>query len=80
MAAVITNTTIEIKVPDRLLSSVYGENGNNLARLRQISGARVILQEPNPGTREGTIVISGTPDETQAAQNLLQAFILTGSS
>ncbi|CAM8974184.1 unnamed protein product [Rhodiola kirilowii] len=80
MAAVITNTTIEIKIPDRLLSSVYGENGNNLARLRQISGARVILQEPNPGTREGTIVISGTPDETQAAQNLLQAFILTGSS
>lgn len=37
MAAVITNTTIEIKIPDRLLDSVYGPNGSNLARLRQVN-------------------------------------------
>lgn len=38
-----------------------------------------MVQKPFPGTREMTVVISGTPDETQAAQNLLQAFFLTGS-
>ncbi|XP_061358348.1 KH domain-containing protein HEN4-like [Gastrolobium bilobum] len=78
--AVVTNTTVEIVVPDDVIGSVYGENGSNLARLRQISGATVIVHEPRPGTSDRTIVISGTPDETQAAQSLLQAFILSGSS
>ncbi|KAF7803776.1 KH domain-containing protein HEN4-like isoform X1 [Senna tora] len=78
--AMVTNTTVEIVVPDEVIGSVYGENGGNLARLRQISGAKVIVHEPRHGTRDRTIVISGTPDETQAAQSLLQAFILTGSS
>ncbi|KAI4299170.1 hypothetical protein L6164_032654 [Bauhinia variegata] len=78
--AILTNTTLEIIVPNYVIGSVYGENGSNLVRLRQISGAKVIIHEPRPGTTDRTIVISGTPDETQAAQSLLQAFILTGSS
>ncbi|CAI8591363.1 unnamed protein product [Vicia faba] len=79
-SAIVTNTTIEIVVPEDTLYLVYGENGNNLARLRQISGAKVVIHEPHPGTSDRTIVLSGSPDETQAAQNLLQAFILDGSS
>ncbi|XP_027339729.1 KH domain-containing protein HEN4-like isoform X2 [Abrus precatorius] len=78
-SAIVTNTIIEIVVPDDTIDSVYGENGSNLARLRQISGAKVVVHEPRPGTSERTIVISGSPDETQAAQSLLQAFILSGS-
>nr|KYP61193.1 KH domain-containing protein At4g18375 family [Cajanus cajan] len=78
--AIVTNTTVQIVVPDKVIGSVYGENGSNLARLRQISGAKVIVHEPRLGTSDRTIVISGTPDETRAAQSLLQAFILTGSS
>ncbi|KAL6347470.1 hypothetical protein AAG906_025992 [Vitis piasezkii] len=77
-SAIITNTTVEIVIPENVIGSVYGENGNNLARLRKISGAKVTLHEPRPGTSDGIIIISGTPDETQAAQSLLQAFILTG--
>lgn len=49
------------------------------AFLNQISGAKVTVQEPRPGTAQRTVVISGTPHETQAAQSLLQAFILSGS-
>ncbi|KAG4999480.1 hypothetical protein JHK87_020552 [Glycine soja] len=78
--AIVTNTTVQIVVPDDVIGSVYGENGSNLARLRQISGAKVIVHEPRPGTSDRTIIISGTPDETRAAQSLLQAFILAGSS
>lgn len=48
--------------------------------LYQISGAKVTVHEPDPITNDRLIVISGTPDETQAAQSLLHAFILTGSS
>lgn len=80
-SAIVTNTTVEILVPENVIGSVYGENGSNLAQLRQISGAKVTVHEPHPGmTTDRMVVISGTPDETQAAQSLLQAFILTGSS
>ncbi|XP_027345653.1 KH domain-containing protein HEN4-like isoform X2 [Abrus precatorius] len=78
--AMVTNTTVEILVPDDVIGCVYGENGSNLARLRQISRAKVVVHEPRPGTSDRIIVISGTPDETQAAQSLLHAFILSGSS
>ncbi|RVW21856.1 KH domain-containing protein HEN4 [Vitis vinifera] len=77
-SAIITNTTVEIVIPENVIGSVYGENGNNLARLRKISGAKVTLHEPRPGTSDRIVIISGTPDETQAAQSLLQAFIHTG--
>lgn len=40
----------------------------------------MVVHEPRPGTRDRTIVISGSPDETKAAQSLLRAFILSGSS
>ncbi|KAK3420192.1 hypothetical protein EUGRSUZ_G00993 [Eucalyptus grandis] len=78
-SAIVTNTTVEIVVPENVIHCVYGENGSNLSRLRQISGAKVTVHEPRLGKSESTIVISGTPDEAQAAQSLLHAFILTGS-
>ncbi|XP_022726780.1 KH domain-containing protein HEN4-like isoform X2 [Durio zibethinus] len=34
-SAVVTNTTVEIRVPENVIDSVYGENGCNLARLRE---------------------------------------------
>jgi hypothetical protein len=49
-----------------------------LVFINQFSGAKVIVHEPRLGTSDRIIVISGTPDETQAAQSLLHAFILTG--
>ncbi|CAN6983237.1 hypothetical protein Bca4012_005508 [Brassica carinata] len=79
-SAIVTNTTVEIRVPENAMSFVYGEHGNNLEQLRQISGARVIVHEPQLGTSDRIIVISGTPDQTQPAQNLLHAFILKGET
>ncbi|XP_073143914.1 KH domain-containing protein HEN4-like [Henckelia pumila] len=69
------NTTVEIVVPGNAIGSVYGENGSNLDRLRQISGAKIIVLEPQPGATDRIVAISGTPDETLSAQSLLQAFI-----
>lgn len=36
-SAIVTNTTVEISVPEEVIHCVYGENGRNLARLRQVS-------------------------------------------
>ncbi|RVW42732.1 KH domain-containing protein HEN4 [Vitis vinifera] len=73
----ITATTVEVAVPQALLSHVYGENNSNLNQIRQISGARVVIQDPRTGSSEGVVVVSGTPDQTRAAQSLVQAFILS---
>lgn len=35
-SAIVTNTTVEIMVPEDVIGSVYGENGSNLNRLRQV--------------------------------------------
>lgn len=47
----------------------------------QISGADVTVFDPSStGTSGGKVVISGTPDQTFAAQSLLQAFIQTAQA
>ncbi|XP_051134640.1 KH domain-containing protein HEN4-like isoform X2 [Andrographis paniculata] len=78
-SADMATTTLEVVVSDDAISSIYGENGNNIALLREISRAEVTVSEPRPGTTQRSVVISGTPDQTQVAQSLLQAFILPGS-
>lgn len=78
MLATVTNTTVEIVVSEHVFSSVYGEDGGNVDRIRQISGASVTVYDPSAGTSQGKVVISGTPDQTFAAQSLLQAFIQSG--
>nr|KAJ0199273.1 hypothetical protein LSAT_V11C600320740 [Lactuca sativa] len=67
-ATIVSNMSVEIL------------NGSNLTRLRQISGAKVVVHEPRSGTSDHIVVISGTPNETQSAQSLLQAFILADQS
>ncbi|KAJ0438340.1 putative K domain-containing protein [Helianthus annuus] len=76
-SAVVTGMSVEIVVPQNVIGRVYGENESNLARLRQISGAKVVVHKPQSGTTDHIVVISGTPDQTKSAQSLLQAFILS---
>ncbi|XP_024032920.1 KH domain-containing protein HEN4 isoform X3 [Morus notabilis] len=77
--AIVTNTIVEIVVSRHAFGSIYGEDGDNLNRLREISGAKVEVYDPRLGENEGKLVISGTPDQTLAAQSLLQAFIQTAN-
>nr|XP_009590492.1 KH domain-containing protein HEN4-like [Nicotiana tomentosiformis] len=72
----VANKTIVITVSGQKFSSVYGENGSNLARLKEISGAAVALQDPGPGESDGKVIISGSPEQIQIAQSVHQAFIL----
>ncbi|KAF8389417.1 hypothetical protein HHK36_026112 [Tetracentron sinense] len=79
-ASIVTSTTVEVVVPQTLLGNVYGENNSNLSQIMQISGAQVVVHDPRPGATEGLVVVSGTPDQTRAAQSLIQAFILCGQT
>ncbi|KAI4337543.1 hypothetical protein L6164_015946 [Bauhinia variegata] len=73
---IITSTTIEVVVPCTVVPEIYGEDGECLKQIRQISDAKVTITESKPGAVETTIIISGTPEQTHAAQSLIQAFVM----
>lgn len=75
--AVITSTTVDVVVPRALVPSIYGEDGGCLRRIREISEAKITMTEPRPEATETVIKISGTPEQTNAAQSLIQAFVLS---
>ncbi|KAJ7545095.1 hypothetical protein O6H91_09G107100 [Diphasiastrum complanatum] len=77
---IVTSTTVEVIIPSEAVTFILGTNGSNMAQIRQISGAKVKLYDARDGASESTVEISGTPDQTHAAQGLLQAFILNGQS
>jgi hypothetical protein len=47
---------------------------------KQISGARVNIIDVRRGMLESVVEISGTPEQAQTAQNLLQNIILGGQT
>ncbi|KAL7594424.1 hypothetical protein Lser_V15G28199 [Lactuca serriola] len=57
-AAIVSNMSVEILVPQTVIALVYGENGSKLTRLRQIPGAKVVVHEPRSGTSDHIVVIS----------------------
>ncbi|XP_058081787.1 RNA-binding KH domain-containing protein RCF3-like [Magnolia sinica] len=76
----ITSTTVEVVVPRSLVASIYGEDGGCLKQIREISGAKITITDTAPGATETVIIISGTPEQTHAAQSLLQAFVMSGTA
>ncbi|CAI8599943.1 unnamed protein product [Vicia faba] len=73
---IITSTTVEVVVPRALVPVIYGEDGECLRQILQISDANVTITDPKPGAAETKIIISGTPEQTNAAQSLIQAFVM----
>ncbi|MED6207663.1 hypothetical protein PIB30_037798 [Stylosanthes scabra] len=74
---IITSTTVEVVVPRKLVPVIYGEDGQCLKHILEISDANIKFLDPKPGAVETKIIISGTPEQTHAAQSLIQAFVLS---
>ncbi|KQK16466.2 KH domain-containing protein HEN4 isoform X2 [Brachypodium distachyon] len=64
---VVTRMTYEIAACGGIFCLLYRDKGNNLAQLRQITGADISVYDPPPETSDCSIVISGTPDQAQLA-------------
>ncbi|MQM07852.1 hypothetical protein Taro_040701, partial [Colocasia esculenta] len=75
----IRNATIDVVVPRAVVPVIRGEDGGCLKQICQISGANINITDPRPGATETVILISGSPDQTHAAQSLIQAFVLSES-
>uniref|UniRef100_A0A0D6QYY3 K Homology domain-containing protein n=2 Tax=Araucaria cunninghamii TaxID=56994 RepID=A0A0D6QYY3_ARACU len=75
-AGLITKTTVEVLVPEHILAALLGNSGHGIAQMQKITGAKVKLLDVRPGSSEGVIEISGTPEETHAAKCLIEAAII----
>ncbi|CAF0863371.1 unnamed protein product [Didymodactylos carnosus] len=66
-------TTTQVTIPNDLAGCVIGARGSRISQIRQQSGAEVrIDSQPLQDTNDRVISITGTPQQIQQAQYLLQ--------
>lgn len=69
-------TTAQVTVPTDLAGVIIGAKGSKISQIRQESGASIkIDSEPMKGTNDRLITITGTSNQIQQAQFLLQQAI-----
>ncbi|KAL6127256.1 hypothetical protein ACLB2K_075297 [Fragaria x ananassa] len=73
----VTRSILEVVIPEKAVSKLITKSKNMLAQISELSGARVTLVEDSPEVTQKIIQISGTPEQTERAQSLLQGFILS---
>ncbi|VFQ99255.1 unnamed protein product [Cuscuta campestris] len=73
----VTRSTLEVVIPPHAAPKLITKSRNKLAQISELSGATVKLIEDRPEETEKIIQISGTPDQAERAQSLLQGFILS---
>ncbi|XP_062160853.1 KH domain-containing protein At4g18375-like [Alnus glutinosa] len=69
-------STLEILVPANAVGKVMGKGGANIGNIRKISGAMVEISDSKSSRGDRIALISGTPEQKRAAENLIQAFIM----
>ncbi|GMH28091.1 hypothetical protein Nepgr_029934 [Nepenthes gracilis] len=73
----VTRSTLEVVIPDYAVPKLLAKSKIKLAQISELSGAKVTLVEDDPEETEKIIRISGTPEQAERAQSLLQGFILS---
>ncbi|KAG0491888.1 hypothetical protein HPP92_005286 [Vanilla planifolia] len=73
----VTKSTLEVVIPENAVPSLIMKSGSKLAQISEMSGANVTLLPDKPDSTEKIVQISGTPDQAERAQSLLQGFILS---
>ena len=56
----------------QLAGAIIGKGGSRIRQIRQESGAGITIDEPMAGSQDRIITITGTQDQIQNAQYLLQ--------
>ncbi|XP_027338426.1 KH domain-containing protein At4g18375-like [Abrus precatorius] len=69
-------SALEMLVPANAVGKVLGKGGANIANIRKISGATVEISDSKSARGDRIALISGTPEQKHAAENLIQAFIM----
>lgn len=73
----VTRSILEVAIPPNAASKLAMKSRNKLTLISELSGAHVVLLELGSETAEKFVRISGTPEQAEKAQRLLQGFILS---
>lgn len=73
----VTRSILEVAIPPNAASKLAMKSRNKLTLISELSGAHVVLLELGSETAEKFVRISGTPEQSEKAQRLLQGFILS---
>jgi len=63
---------VQFQVPNESMGAVIGRAGATINQIRQMSGAKVDIAQSVPGMPMRLVTITGTPDQIQMAQYLIQ--------
>jgi len=66
------STTTQVSIPKDLAGAIIGKGGARIRQIRQESGAGITIDEPVAGSNDRIITISGSQEQIQNAQYLLQ--------
>ncbi|CAH1993255.1 unnamed protein product [Acanthoscelides obtectus] len=67
-----SKTTTQVTIPKDMAGAIIGKGGTRIRKIRLDSGANITIDEPLPGSNDRIITISGSPNQIQMAQYLLQ--------
>ncbi|KPM04348.1 poly(rc) binding protein-like protein 1 [Sarcoptes scabiei] len=67
----VPTLTTEMTISNDVIGSVIGKGGSKINEIRQLSGATIKINSSEEGTKDRTIIISGTPEAINLAQYLI---------
>lgn len=67
-------------IPDELGGAIIGKGGSRINRVREESGAEIEVEPQRGGGGDRIITITGTREQIQAAQYLLQQWLVKHKS
>ncbi|CAH1127772.1 unnamed protein product [Ceutorhynchus assimilis] len=65
-------TSTQVTIPTDLAGAIIGKGGGRIRKIRNDSGAGIMIAEPLPNSSDRIITITGTSNQIQMAQYLLQ--------
>jgi poly(rC)-binding protein 2/3/4 len=66
-----------MKIPLPYAEEIIGVRGENIAFIRSVSGAVVVVEEIRDYPDEALVIIKGSSSQVQAAHQLLQVISIT---
>merc|ERR1711939_622395 len=70
---------VQFQVPNESMGAVIGRAGATINQIRSMSGAKVDIAQSVPGMPMRLVTVTGTPDQIQMAQYLIQVKMGGGS-
>ena len=65
--------THEMSIPNDLIGCIIGRGGQKISEIRLVSGANIKIADLEDGKPDRHVSITGTPDQIQLAQFLINA-------